>query len=628
MLNMLRGAVSGWTAKILLAILVVSFAVWGIGDVFRGAAPSTVLTAGKTKVSLQDYALTYQRIESQFARQLGRPLTSDEAQMFGVDQTVIGRLMGEAVLDEQGRRIGLGLSQNQLAETIAQDPAFRNSSGNFSRAAFRNALANARIREDDYIRSQEDAAVRSQLVDAVSNSAAVPSTFATALGLYNGERRTVDYIVLTASSIPPVADPSDKELKAYYDDHKGDYAAPEYRAISYAVLTPEALADPSAITDEQVKKDYEAHKANYTTAAQRHVRQIVFSDADVAKVAEAKLKSGASFEEVAKDAGRSTQDTDLGFLTKAEIPDPKVADAAFSLSEGATSGIVQGTFGPVILKVTEIKPETVKPLSEVSSQIRHELALNAAADVVSSAYNSFEDARAGGATYEEAAKTAGIRIKKVAAVDAEGNGPDGKPVDLPAQKDLLSGAFQAEPGFDNFPINYQSNGYVFYDVDGVDPAHDRKLDEVHDKVVADWKKAETQKKLEQRVGELKKEVASGQTIAQVAQTIGVQVQTAQSITRQSGVSELGRDGVKVAFSGVNGTVATASGQAPGSQLLLKVREVAPPADPAQNVAANERQQLSTMLQNDLLDSYVTLLQNDIAIQVNPAGIEKAKAMVR
>ena len=260
MMNTLRNAVSGWTAKILLGLLVVSFAVWGIGGAVQQGVASSVLTVGDTDVSLQDYAFAYSRAQARLAEQIQRRPTSEEMQMFGIDQGVLSQLVAGAVLDNQGKRIGLGLSKDRLAERIASDPTFRDASGNFSRSAFNTALANAHITEQDYIRNQEEAAVRSQIVDAVSQGVKPPLAFDRAMGLYQGERRTVDYVSLSPESADKIEDPSNDVLTKYFEDNKAAYAAPEYRGINYAVLTPEALADPSTVTDEQIKADYEQYK--------------------------------------------------------------------------------------------------------------------------------------------------------------------------------------------------------------------------------------------------------------------------------------------------------------------------------------------------------------------------------
>ncbi|WAP70122.1 peptidyl-prolyl cis-trans isomerase [Jiella pelagia] len=511
---------------------------------------------------------------------------------------------------------------------ITEDPSFQDASGSFSRSTFQAILRNAGVNENDYIARQMNVARRGQLVDAIARDAATPAIFLTALGLYNGERRTVDFLTLTAPEAPSIDDPTDDELSSYFDANKARYAAPEYRSIAYAEVTPQALADQKSVTDAEVQADYEARKANYTTPERRRVQQIVFSDRAAADAAKAKLGEGSSFEEVANEAGRSPADIDLGTVNKAAIPDQNIADAAFSLEEGAVSDVVDGRFGPALLRVTTIEPAGVQPLAEVEEQIREDLALAKAADAVDAAYSAYEDARGGGSTFNEAANQAAIPVKTVPAIDRSGNDPEGEAIDLPQKSDLLTAAFDAEPGIDALPINVDPNGYLFYDVVSVDPAHDRTLDAVRDRVVADWKRERAGEQLNERAAALQKEIEGGKSIEGVAKEAGVEARTAFGITRQSAVGELGRPGAEAAFSGPAGDVVTAPGREPETRLVMKVVEVSPPADPSSNVTAAQRQQMAGMLENDLYQSYVTLLQNEYPVRINPETLEQAKALAR
>lgn len=628
MLESMRRSISGWSAKILLGLLVLSFAVWGIGSSLTGGLSRTVISAGETEVTPSEYAFAYSQAINRVSQQIGRRLTTQEAATFGIDQSVTSQLIAGAVLDEESRELGLGVSDERLARVIAEDPSFQDASGNFSRSTFQAILRNAGINENDYIARQMNVARRGQLVDAIARDAATPTTFLTALGLYNGERRTIDSLTLTAPEASSVADPTDEQLASYFDANKARYAAPEFRSIAYAEVTPQALADPDAVTDAEVQADYDARKANYTTPERRRVQQIVFPDAQAAAAAAAKLGEGSSFEDVATEVGRSLADVDLGTVTKAAIPDQTIAEAAFSLEEGEVSDVVEGLFGPAILRVTAIEPAGVEPLADVEGQIRQDLALAKAADAVDAAYSAYEDARGGGSTFVEAANQAAIPVKTVPAVDRSGNDPDGQAVELPQKSDLLTAAFEAEPGIDALPINVDPNGYVFYDVVSIDPAHDRTLEQVRDRVVADWKRERAGEQLDERATALQKEIEGGKTIADAAREAGVEARTAYGITRQSGVAELGRAGAEAAFAGPAGAVVTAPGSEDGTRLVMKVVEVSPPADPASNVSAGQRQQMAGMLESDLYQSYVTLLQNEYPVRINPETLEQAKALAR
>lgn len=626
MMKTLRKSVSGWVAKLLLGLVVVAFVITGFSDFFSGPSANAVLSVGGTDVLVQDYRLAYRQAEVRLEQQLQRRATREEAVADGIDQRVMSQLVAEAVLDEQGRGLGLGLSEDRLARLIADDASFQDQSGRFSRAAFRELLSSVGMTENEFIRNRQEAAVRLQIVEAVSEGATAPTLIKQAFGLYNGERRSADYLTLPLALVEPVAEPAPDVLQAYFDRNRDRYRAPEYRSISYATLSPEAIADAAAITDQQIAEDFARNSARFTTPERRLIEQIVYPDKAAADAAKAELDGGKLFEQLVIQSGRTLADTRLGYLARSEIPDPAIAEAAFALAEHAAA-VVEGAFGPVLLRVAEIQPETKQPLEAVKEDIRKELALAAAADAVQQAYDTFEDARAGGGTLQEAAVRAGLTAKTVPAVARTGETPEGQPVtDLPEPQALLQGAFEADVGVETTPINLQPNGYVFYEVTKIDPARDRPLDEVKAAVVADWKRSEAEDLLDQRAEALKKRLEAGETMDAIAAAEKLAKGNVASITRRSGLAEIGEDGVRAVFSGGAGVLATADAADGDGRLLIKVTQVAPPIDPLAVLPPGQDEQLSSMFQSDLLQLYVALLQVEYPVFTYPAAIQAAQAV--
>src|SRR5690606_15923072 len=186
MLNTLRNAARSWVSKVLLLLLVLSFAVWGISGQIFGGLGSNVLAAGDTRVSIVEYRLAYDRQVSQLSQQFGQPLTREQAQTFGVDDQVLSQLVAGAVLDEQAREMRLGLSRDRLATLTAEDPAFRTADGRFDRAQFEWVLRQVGMSPNDYLKNREQVAIRQQIVEAVSDGLTTPDTFLKAMALYQG----------------------------------------------------------------------------------------------------------------------------------------------------------------------------------------------------------------------------------------------------------------------------------------------------------------------------------------------------------------------------------------------------------------------------------------------------------
>lgn len=628
MMNQMRRGASSWVARVFLGALAVSFVGWGITDVLRGSdGGSTILSAGETRVSVPEFQLAYRQGLNRLSQQLQRRPSTEEAEAFGLDQAVLSQLTAGALLDEQARRLGVGVSDDGLIQLIQNEPAFKDQSGNFSRNTMRAVLASAQITEQSYLEDLRGSATRNQLIAPLSDGASVPAAFVEALGAYNGERRTVNYMRLTPPPADSVEAPTDEALDDFYTQGQDGYRAPEYRGFSYLSLSPAALADPAAVTDEAIAASYEANRARYTTPERRQVAQIVFADRASADRAAQAMAAGTSFADAAAAEGR--QVAELGLVPRSAIPNTTLADAAFSATVNQPTAVVDGPFGPVIMLVQQIAPEVVRPLDEVRDEVRNSLALDAANAQVTDAYNAISEAMQNGAPLAEAAQQAGYPLQTVAPVDASGNTADASTApDLPAKPQLLAAVFAAQPGMPPQPVNYQGNNYVFFELGDIVPARDRPLAEVRDRVVADWKVDEAERLMTERAEALAERVRGGQSLADVAAAEGLTVQTAAAITRESGRAEIGEAATRAAFSGPQGTVAEAPALESGQAVVLQVTEVADAADPAANVPAQARQSLDETMREDLFQSYVAYLQGSIPVSLNNAALQQAKVAVR
>ena len=151
---------------------------------------------------------------------------------------------------------------------------------------------------------EKKTAIRQQIVEAIADGVSTPATFLHAVALYNGEDRTIEYLVLPQSLVQPIESPSDSVLSTWFEERKKDYAAPEYRKISYVKLAPEDIADESSITDDQVRADYDKNKSQFTTAETRTVEQLVFPSKEAAETALESLKNGTTFDKIVAEPGK------------------------------------------------------------------------------------------------------------------------------------------------------------------------------------------------------------------------------------------------------------------------------------------------------------------------------------
>ncbi|MET2826705.1 SurA N-terminal domain-containing protein [Mesorhizobium shangrilense] len=627
MLGILRNAAGTWVAKTLLSLLVVSFLAWGISGRLMGgfAGHDSVITAGGTKVSINEYRLAYDRQLSVMSQQFGQRITHEQAKALGIDNQVLAQLVSGAVLDEQARKLGLGLSKDRLAELTREDPAFKGPGGTFDRRTFEYLLREVGMRPEDYLKNRAQVAVRQQIVEAVSDGLKAPDTFFKAVALYRGEDRTIDYLTLPKALVEPVEAPSDSVLSAYFDANKKAYAAPEYRKFSYVRLEPVDIMDVTSVTDAQVSDDYNKNKGRYTTPEQRTIEQLVFKTPEAAKAALDSLKTGATFDKIIIAEGKTQADTLLGTLTKDKIADKAVADAAFALNVNEVSPVVQGTFGAVLLRVTEIKPEVTKSLAEVSDQIRKDLAMGEASRILLDVHDNYEDARAAGSSLADSAAKLKLKVVTIDAIDRMGLRPDGTIVkDLPESPDLIKAVFAAEPHTENDALTTGDNGFVFYEADSITPARDRTLDEVRQKVVADWTAAETTKRLAAKADELEKRLKAGTTLDAIAGELKLEKQTKRGVKRDADDVDFGKAGAAAMFGvGEGGTGLIPSPTGDG-QILFKVAEVFEPAGAdASSVPEDAQKSFNAGMSDDLLDELVAQLQTQYDVRIDQAAVAQA-----
>ncbi|UUP19429.1 SurA N-terminal domain-containing protein [Nitratireductor thuwali] len=625
MLESLRHAATTWIAKLLLVLLVMSFAVWGISGQMFSDANQTVVTAGDTSVSAQEFRLAYDRQIAQISQQLGTRVTREQAVAFGLDNQVLAELAAGAALEETASEMNLGVSQQKVAEFVASNPAFQNASGRFDRRQFEFVLSQSGVRPEEYLRQREQAAVRQQIVDAVSGGISAPQTLLESIALYRGEDRTIEYVALPRSLVEPIEEPTGEELQSWFEENKERYAAPEYRQINYVKLEPEDIADPSVISDEQVRSYYEENKDRYTTAERRTFDKITYSTREEAETAREALRTGSSFDDLLSMSGAPASDVRFEEMTREAIADEAIAEAVYSVEEGNTSDVIDSPFGPALVRVVEVLPERAVPLEEVSEEIRQELALDEASRVLLDTYDAYEDARAGGQSMQEAAASLKLEMETVEAVDRTGQNPDGEIIrDLPASSDLISAAFDTEEGVENPPLNLGSNGFLFYEVADVVPARDRSLDEVREKVVADWKDERAREKLTARARELQEEVQAGKSLDEIASELGLQKEVRRGLKRQANDATIGRDGVAAVFSVAQGETGIFDNPAGDGQFLFKVTEVFAPATASADALPDDlARSVQQNLSNDLVNQLVTRLQAEHGVTVNQGAIQQA-----
>lgn len=626
MLETLRKSSGSIVVKILFGILILSFGLWGVGDMIRGGAG----VQPAVKVGDVEIGPTY--VRQQFQRQLeglrqtfGPNLTADMARQMGLLEDTIARVVSTATLEMASRDMGVVVSEDALREAAMTEAAFQ-VNGTFNRDQFLRVLAANNLTEERYFASLRDDLRRSRLVEPLLLNGAAPPTMAQALYRYRNEGRVAETLTVDAAALPLEVQPTDEELQSIYDSSLDRYTAPQYRKLTAVRLTSEDVLTRAEVDDAAISDHYQANLDLYAQPATRAVSQVVAADEATAQAVAKAARGGASLAEAAQAAGAPAP-LPMGEVSAEGLP-PQMAEPVFALAAGETSEPVQSPLGWHVFHVDTVTPAKQKPLEEVREEIRQRIAAEQAVDLLYEESANLQDALGGGATLEEAAERLNLPLHKVEAVDIDGQTPQGQPADLPEaiRGDIVQTAFGLEEGQESL-LQEADNGYYVVRVDDVIPAAPRPFAEVRDQVVAQWQATQRQKQAEALAEDLAKQAAPPAGLeALAARSPAVSYARRPAVTRQGetqGDGEpLRRELIGRLFDMEVGAVAavpTADGA-----VVLRLAEVTA-ADPAAHADAVDALagRLRTEVADDLLVQMSKAYTDRFGVEVNRPAIDAA-----
>ncbi len=620
MLNALRKSATGWVAKTLIGLLVLSFAVWGVADIFTGYRGDDVAVVGETPITIQEYQAALQRQIQQTSQQVGQYLTMDQARAIGLDQQVLGRMMAEAALDDAARARGLNISDAIIADSIRQDPTFQAPGGQFDRAYFEQVLRASGYSEAVYVNEQRQALTRQMIAESIGGGIAPPTILEKAVDRFRNETRSAEFIVITPAMVDTLPEPSEEQLRSYFNDHVSEFRAPEYRKIGLISVQPLDLTSRVDIPEEDVRASYDANPDRFGTPERRTIERIVFDTSDEARQAYDEINGGKSFEAVADARGLNQDDRTLGTLTRDGVLDPAIAEAAFGLDLNQVSEPVQGTFGPVLVRVTEIDGGTSRSFDDVKAELQIDMALERAQDLVLDLYDAIEDDRAGGMTLAEAAAKEGLDYREIPAIDRQGNDTDGNRIGgIIDRARLMNEVYATDIGVEADPLQATGDGWIWYEVLDIIPERDKTFEEARDDVATAWRAEQTGDLVSDKAKAVVSAIESGDTFFKAAEDLGTTSGLVGPLRRTDTDDIFGQSAVQLLFTtpkdGVTSTIANVGDR----RVVFRVTDVSVPDFDAQasEVFAAE---LGGGIANDILGQYLADLETRIGTVINPQAM--------
>jgi peptidyl-prolyl cis-trans isomerase D len=615
MLDSFRVLAHSWLAKILLLLLILSFAVWGIGDMLRGDGRNpTVATVGGETISAMQFQRSLHSETENIKHMMGDRSSPEMLKALNIPQRVLQRLVNTSLIKQESAALGIVPSDDDVVRQLRSEDMFRDEAGNFDKTRFEGFLHRANMSEKNYVEDTRQRMASKLLMDTLTAVPLVPDMAARTLAEARNEQRVAAFYVLGGSLVGagPLADAAQAE--AYYKEHAQEFTAPEYRSVSYVVLTPEDAQSAAAAPLDELQGAYRERIEEFKHPERRVVEQLLYDSESKAQAAEALLKNGKNFEQVAAQTDPMNQKSlQLGTVTHGELPDA-AADAVFALHIGEFSEPVKSPFGWTVYRVTAVHEPSVDSFEQARPQLERDSRQRMAEEKLNTLSNTLQDALAGGSTLEEAAHDLKLSVHAVGPVDREGKAPDGSMArDVPALDKFLDTAFKTEEKSESGLVPAKNGSFYLMRVESVLPEHVKPFDAVKQQAAADWQKEARGK----RLGELAKDIAvkfggNGRNAVIGQYGLTATTETVGRTSQKAGGIVLPLELVMDIFSRKPGESTKAYGLPSGDFVLAVTQAVIPAASPDKDakekaLVANIHSAMEIDAQNELLAQYARYL---------------------
>jgi len=410
LLERFRELSQGLVAKILLALITIPFALFGIDYYFRaGGGGDAVAHVDGTPVSQKEYNDALRGRLNELRSMLGEN-APDIAQLNSpqLRQAVLNQLVDQTVLESRAHSVGLVASDQMVAERIASIDAFKED-GKFSQKRYEQLLSANGLTPAGYEKSVRSELALQVFQQGIQGTAVVPQVALAAWARLSNQTRELSVANFSAESFLDKVKVEDKDVRAWYDGHPDSYKVPERVQLQYLVLNPEVLGKDIDVSPDEVAAAYKAQSsgARFNTPEERRAAHILISSPAGApegdrKAARAKAEQVLAevkahpdqfaklAEKYSQDPGSAKQGGDLGFFGRGAMVKP-FEDAAFGMKPGELSGIVESDFGYHIIRLTDIKAQHTKSLEEATPDLLRELRTQKAAKKFAEAADNFSN---------------------------------------------------------------------------------------------------------------------------------------------------------------------------------------------------------------------------------------------
>ena len=496
-----------------------------------GGGGETAAKAGRARISVTDLQERVQRVFENARR--GTPgLQIGDFLAQGAVAQIYDQLVAAMTLKEYAKDQGVHISKRLVDAQIAQIPAFQDAAGNFSQDNFRQLLIRERITEQALREDITREILERQMLAPLGLGVKLPDSVILPYASLLLEARQGTIAAVPAAAFADIKDPTDAQLTTYYQQNAARYSIPEQRRIRYAVIDGERFAQAAQPTDAEIAASYNQNKASYAAKESRSFEQLIVPSEAAAKTIAAQVKGGKSLTAAAQGAGLEASTlTDQSRESLTASSSAAVANAGFTAKQGELVGPLRGSLGWVLLRVSNVKTVTARPLATVREEIAATLRSQKQKRLLSEFTGKVEDQIADGGSFEEVVKDNGLKLETTPFLIANGKQVEDQAYQAPADvRPLLAPVFQMSQDDDAqlVPITPDQR-YALAAPAEVRAAAPPPLDKVKPLVLAQYKLSQGNAKAKAVAEQIRAKVAKGMKLADAVAQAGVRLPAPQTV---------------------------------------------------------------------------------------------------
>jgi len=529
MAESIGGKIRNVLVGILIGMLVLAFAVWGVNDMFTPGARNAVATVGDAEVSIDDFDTRFRRELENLNRERGEALTNQEAYNQGLHRQVLQNMVTNTVVQIDADDLGVGVNRRNARKEIEAIPAFVNElTGKFDENKLNQALANARITRQQFEDETLQALKSQQTVPAITTGIVAPADYAALQYKFLTEQRRASVLTLTADAVDTPEAPSDEILQDYVTVNGARYMAPEYRRFVMIRLEPFDFIPDLTITEEQIKDsfDYQIETGDLGAPETRNIVLITAPDEETANKAVEALQAGQEPILVTSELGLSSPDI-YDAVGKNGLVDPESSEAAFELEAGEARAVLSGLGSWVAVYVADITPADIPSLDDSRESIRESLLNDYAQEAIYDITADIEDAMIEGLTLEEISEQVGVPLSAYDFIDRSGTTQDGITMSgftvipgVASDDTILRTLFTSDLGFETDLFETSTGGYAALRVDDIIDTKMKPFEDIKDEALQAYLNDERSEALRAKALELTQRARDGETLDALQASVG------------------------------------------------------------------------------------------------------------